>query len=57
MAGVLANAQSTGRANLTGVVTDTKGSVIVGAQITVTNIGDQRLFGLRDQWHGLLRDR
>lgn len=39
MAGVLANAQSTGRANLTGVVTDTKGSVIVGAQITVTNLG------------------
>jgi Carboxypeptidase regulatory-like domain len=39
MAGALANAQSTGRANLTGVVTDTKGSVIEGAQITVTNMG------------------
>lgn len=37
MAGVLANAQSTGRANLTGVVTDTKGAVVVGARITVTN--------------------
>jgi hypothetical protein len=39
VASVLANAQSTGRANLTGVVTDTKGAVIVGARITVTNIG------------------
>jgi hypothetical protein len=37
MVGGLANAQSTGRANLTGVVTDPKGAVIVGAKITVTN--------------------
>jgi hypothetical protein len=37
MAGVLAAAQSTGRANLTGVVTDPNGAVVVGAKITVTN--------------------
>jgi hypothetical protein len=37
MVGVSANAQSTGRANLTGVVTDPKGAVVVGAKITVTN--------------------
>jgi len=37
MVGVSAIAQSTGRANLTGVVTDPKGAVVVGANITVTN--------------------
>jgi len=37
VAGVWANAQSTGRANLTGVVTDSNGAVVVGAKITVTN--------------------
>jgi hypothetical protein len=37
MVGVSANAQSTGRANLTGVVTDPKGAVVAGAKITVTN--------------------
>ena len=37
MVGVSANAQSTGRANLTGVVTDPKGAVVMGAKITVTN--------------------
>lgn len=31
------HAQSTGRGNLTGVVTDPKGAMIVGAKITVTN--------------------
>jgi hypothetical protein len=33
----LGYAQTTGRANLTGVVADPKGAVVVGAQVTVTN--------------------
>src|SRR5438105_2038208 len=38
LAGPLARAQSTGRGNITGIVTDPTGAVIVDAHVTITNI-------------------
>ena len=47
-------AQSSGRGNITGTVTDPGGAVVVGAQITRRQHRDECHFGFRYQRNGLL---